>query len=308
MHLGRFDLNLLVALDALLREKNVTRAAERVFVAQPTMSLALAKLRYHFSDPLLVRVGRELELTARGLALVEPVRETLLRAQAVLGTQAAFDASTVRRTFRMMIPDFIAPSVLPRILQRLVEWAPGVRLQMENWSVTGPAQVINGDIDLLVTLDSPNVIGLERLPESLCRATLRSQRWVCAVSSDHPLLQTQLTRERFLGLPHISLRIPGDRQPIDEAVRKRLNVELDVRVATDSVLQMPFLLAGTTLIAVLPEDLARQLTGCLSIRILDIPDDIVPARHVELLWHRRNEPDPAHAWMRDVLREAATAR
>lgn len=308
MHLGRFDLNLLVALDALLREKNVTRAAERMFVSQPAMSVALAKLRHHFDDPLLVRVGRDFELSARGLALVEPVREMLLRAQRVLGTQPVFDASSVRRTFSIMIPDFVVPSLLPRILHRLGEGAPGVRLQMENWSVTGPAQVLNGDVDLLVTLDSPNVIGLELSQDSLCRTTLRRQRWVCAVSSDHPLVQAPLTRALFLALPHVSLRIPGDRQPIDEAVRKRLNVEIDVRVATDSVLQMPFLLPGTTLIAVLPEELATQLASCLSIRVLEIPEEIVPARRVELVWHRRNEADAAHSWMRDILRGAAAAR
>src|SRR5688572_14126405 len=85
MQLNRFDLNLLIALDALLHEKNVTRAAERVFVSQPAMSAALQKLRDYFDDPLLVRVGRDMELTPRGLSLVEPVREALLRIQATLG-------------------------------------------------------------------------------------------------------------------------------------------------------------------------------------------------------------------------------
>ena len=85
MHLNKFDLNLLIALDALLQEKNVTRAAERVHVSQPAMSAALQKLRDYFNDPLLVRAGRELCLTPRGLSLVEPVREALLRVQATLG-------------------------------------------------------------------------------------------------------------------------------------------------------------------------------------------------------------------------------
>ncbi len=97
MQLNRFDLNLLIALDALLHEKNVTRAAERVFVSQPAMSAALQKLRDYFNDQLLVRVGRDMELTPRGLSLVEPVREALLRIQITLGTQPTFDPAKVQR-------------------------------------------------------------------------------------------------------------------------------------------------------------------------------------------------------------------
>src|SRR5580692_6360726 len=103
MQLNRFDLNLLIALDALLHEKNVTRAAERVFVSQPAMSAALQKLREFFDDQLLVRVGRDMQLTPRGLSLVEPVREALLRIQATLGTQPTFDPATVRRTFTLIV-------------------------------------------------------------------------------------------------------------------------------------------------------------------------------------------------------------
>jgi LysR family transcriptional regulator, nod-box dependent transcriptional activator len=301
MHLRRFDLNLLLALDALLREKNVTRAAERVFVSQPAMSVALSKLRGHFNDPLLVRVGRELELTPRGLALVEPVREMLIRAQAVLGTQPLFDLASAKRTFRIMIPDFVAVWLLPRVLPWLSRWAPGVQLHVENWSATGPVQLVHGDTDFVVALDSPQVLGIADFPDSLCRATLQSQRWVCAAWSEHPELHDGITHEQFLNLPHICMRVPGDRQPIDEAIHRRLNIELDVRVATDNVLQIPFLLPGTPLIALLPEMAARQLAGCLAIRLLDVPEGIMPDRRVDLFWHRRSEPDPGHAWMRSAL-------
>ena len=114
MQLNRFDLNLLIALDALLREKNVTRAAERVFVSQPAMSAALHKLREYFNDPLLVRVGREMELTPRGDSLVEPVREALLRIQVMLGTQPTFDPKTARREFTVIMSEEAVPGVLPR--------------------------------------------------------------------------------------------------------------------------------------------------------------------------------------------------
>ena len=117
MQLNRFDLNLLIALDALLREKNVTRAAERVFVSQPAMSAALHKLREYFNDPLLVRVGREMELTSRGEMLVEPVREALLRIQMMLGTQPTFDPKTARREFTVIMSEEAVPGVLPPLLR-----------------------------------------------------------------------------------------------------------------------------------------------------------------------------------------------
>jgi DNA-binding transcriptional LysR family regulator len=303
MNLGGFDLNLMIALDALLREKNVTRAAERVFVSQP----ALAKLRDQFNDPLLVRVGREFELTARGLALVEPVREMLRGAQAVLGTQPVFDLASVQRNFRIMLPDFATPSILTGVMQRLVEFAPGVRLTLENWSSAGPAQLANSDLDLLVAFDNPEVLGLDKFPESLCRAPLQPVRWVCVVANDHPDIGTELTREQFLGLPHVSVRVPGLVDGIS-LIRKRVNMELDVRVATGNILEMAFLVAGTRMIAVMPETLARQLAGLLDIKVLEIPEGLVPTGRVELFWHRRNEPDPAHAWLRSVLLESAAAR
>ena len=102
MQLNRFDLNLLIALDALLHEKNVTRAAERVFLSQPAMSASLQKLRDFFQDQLLVRIGRDMELTPRARSLLQPVREALLKIQTTLGTQPTFDPATVRRTYTVI--------------------------------------------------------------------------------------------------------------------------------------------------------------------------------------------------------------
>src|SRR4029434_4414915 len=136
MQLSRFDLTLLIALDALLREKNVTRSAERVFVSQPAMSAALHKLREYFNDPLLVRVGREMELTPRGASLVEPVREALLRIQMMLGTQPTFDPKTARREFTVIMSEEAVPGVLPPLLKTLASEAPELDVHIEMVSPT----------------------------------------------------------------------------------------------------------------------------------------------------------------------------
>lgn len=305
MRLNRFDLNLLPALHALLQERNVTRAGERVSLSQPAMSSALNKLRAYFNDPLLVRVGRDLELTARGLALVEPAREMLMHAQVVLGTQAAFDASIADRTFTIVVPDFVVPWLMPRLLPRLVEWAPRLRIRTENWSATGPARLLDGEIDLFVTLDAPSLLGLSHYADSLCSAPLRSVRWVCIVSDDHPEIRNELTLDQFISLPQVYLRIQGDEKPIDEAVQRQLRLKLNVRATTNNLLEIPFMIPGTLLLALVPETLARQLAPFLGLNILELPEGVLPPRRVDLYWHRRSEADLGHAWLRGLVLEAA---
>ena len=118
MHLNRFDMNLLIALDALLREKSVTRAGERIYLSQSAMSGALQRLRDHFGDELLVRVGRELELTPRAEALVEPIRDILLRVQAAL-EEPSFEPATAMRTFSIMMSDYCFVAYMRAVIKRL---------------------------------------------------------------------------------------------------------------------------------------------------------------------------------------------
>src|SRR5438552_18427511 len=131
MQFHRFDLNLLIALDTLLREKNITRAAEKVFVSQPAMSAALHRLRDFFGDPLLVRVGRDMELSARAHSLVAPVREALLLIQATLGTPPSLTAATTQREFTPIVSEEAVPTLLPPILQAASAEAPGIRIKSD---------------------------------------------------------------------------------------------------------------------------------------------------------------------------------
>jgi len=184
MQLNRFDLNLLIALDALLHEKNVTRAAERVFLSQPAMSASLQKLRDYFQDALLVRVGREMELTPRALSLVQPVREALLKVQATLGTQPTFDPATVRRTYTVIATDEAIPELVPRVLGRLAREAPQIQCHVEQVSQTSLTRLSYGDADLCLSLDITKLYGLGEFPETLKFMALRPVRWVCVMSKD----------------------------------------------------------------------------------------------------------------------------
>jgi DNA-binding transcriptional LysR family regulator len=249
-----------------------------------------------------------MELTPRGLALLEPVRNSLLSIQAMLGTQPAFDIASARRTFSAMLPDFVAPWLTPQLMRRVTAEAAGVRLQFENWSTAGPARLVSAELDFFVALDNPRLLGLTRFPEALCSAELRRINWVCAVARDHPTVRDELTREQFLSLPHVYVRVPGEALPVHEAVQRQLRLELDVRATTNSVLEVPFMLPGTDLIAILPQSLAELLSPCLEINVFPLPKGLSLTAKVSLFWHKRNESDALHAWMREVFLDSARQR
>jgi LysR family nod box-dependent transcriptional activator len=300
MQLNRFDLNLLIALDALLREKNVTRAAERVFVSQPAMSAALHKLREYFNDPLLVRVGREMELTPRGTSLLEPVREALLRIQVMLGTQPTFDPKTARREFTIIMSEEAVPGVLPALLRTLSKDSPELDVHIEMISPSSLSRLEYGEADLCLCLENLQMFDLRAYPESIRSMPLRPVNWVCAVCIDHPTVKDSLTVDEYISLQHMFGRPGGFTGTADQLVRNLLNIDLKVHMTLPSLLQLPLALPGSTLAATLPERVARLYLPALPIKILPLPFD-VPRTQEVLLWHKRHEPDPAHTWLRELI-------
>ncbi|HTY49538.1 MAG TPA: LysR family transcriptional regulator [Steroidobacteraceae bacterium] len=304
MQLNRFDLNLLIALDALLHEKNVTRAAERVFLSQPAMSAALQKLRDYFEDQLLVRVGREMELTPRGLSLVEPVREALLKVQNALGTQPTFDPATVRRTFTVIATDEAVPELVPRVLNRLAREAPQVQCHIEQVSQTSLTRLSYGDADLCLSLDIWRLYGMRAFPDDLRSVALRPVRWVCVLDRDHDFRGETLTLEDYKALPHVFARPNGHAAPVEELVRRLTGMDLNVRASAQSLLEVLFMLPGSPFAATVPERVANLVTPILPLKTYLLPFDVMDGHEI-LLWHKRNEPDPGHAWLRGLFVEVA---
>jgi DNA-binding transcriptional LysR family regulator len=304
MHLNRFDLNLLIALNALLQEKNVTRAAERVYVSQPAMSAALQKLRDYFRDPLLIRVGREMELTPRGLSLVEPVRDALLHVQATLGTQPTFDPATVERSFSISIRDYIVPRLMPGVLRRVLAEAPHVLCELEELAQSSLSRLEHGDCDLCITIDNPALFGLRDFPDWLRTVELMPVRWVCLVCRDHPYIQEELTEELYQSTPHLVSWPQGQSGLAPELLRRIGRADRDVRASSHSLMELPFMVPGTPLIATVPESLALRLLPLLPLRSFASPQEIPDSREL-LLWHKRNEADPGHAWLRNIFVEVS---
>jgi LysR family transcriptional regulator, nod-box dependent transcriptional activator len=300
MQFHRFDLNLLIALDTLLREKNITRAAEKVFVSQPAMSAALHRLRDYFGDPLLVRIGREMELSARGQSLVEPVREALLLIQAMLGTQPTFTAATAQREFTLIMSEEAVPSLLPAILRQVSADAPGMRIKIDLVSHTSLSRLEYGDADLCLCLDSLRLFEVRSYPDTLASVRLRPVRWICAVDRNHPTVGDSITAEQYFALPHVFGRPSGHTASAEELVRRLLDIEVPVHISVPSLLHLPLVLPGTRLVATMPERIAQMIPAILQVKTFPVPF-ATPPLHEILLWHKRHDSDPAHAWLRELV-------
>jgi LysR family transcriptional regulator, nod-box dependent transcriptional activator len=300
MQFHRFDLNLLIALDTLLREKNITRAAEKVFVSQPAMSAALHRLRDYFNDPLLVRVGREMELSPRGQSLVEPVREALLLIQATLGTQPTFTAASTQREFSLILSEEAVPGLLPAILQRVSTEAPGIRINIELVSHSALSRLEYGEADLCLCLDSLRLFDVRAYPDTLRSVRLRPVRWVCVVDRDHPTVGDSLSEEQYFALPHVFGRPGGYTTTAQELVRRLFDIDLPVHITVPSLLHLPLVVRGTRLIATVPDRVAQMFAATLPIKTFPLPLNIPPLHEI-LLWHKRHDSDPAHAWLRELV-------
>ena len=207
MNLRSVDLNLLVVLDALLNERNVSRAGERIGLSQPAMSAALARLREIFGDPLLVRVGRELALTHNAEELIVPLREALDRIEITLRQKARFDPRVDLRTFSISASDYAVFVLLAPFVRAVASEAPNVTIHLLPRSRDATRVLQANQADLVI--EPSELIGKSEFPSS----PLMSDRWLCAIDADNPLIPSgRITKEQFLRLPHLVYGIGQDRQ------------------------------------------------------------------------------------------------
>jgi len=305
MHLNHLDLNLLVSLDALLREKNVTRAARRVHVTQPAMSGALQRLRQYFNDELLVRVGRNLELTPRAQSLVTPVREILLLIQDTVDRTPEFDPATTHRSFSVVMSDYSTAVLMPDVLHALNEQAPGIEIQvsplrasLNNRLESGRTEmgVIPADYNLMVS-DGP-------ISEELRTATLFTDSWVCAVSEDHPHIRDELTLEDYLEFPHVVPNFGKGVITFEEVAIRKAALHIKTRAAIPSFTTLLSLIPGSTLIATVQKRLAQKFINRYPIKIFEPPLKISELKE-KLVWHERNDYDPGLMWLRELITKTA---
>jgi DNA-binding transcriptional LysR family regulator len=296
MNLAQLDLNLLVSLDALLAERHVTRASERVGLSQPAMSSALARLRVMFHDDLLVRVGREYQLTALAIDLQEPLRQLLQLAEETVQRRPSFNPRLDQRVFTIVASDYSAYMALHPLLCHVSECAPGVTLQIRR---AATPELERSEADLKLGLwPSPDPNDAELPHEILFR-----DRWVCAVWSGNEAVGPRLDLDEFLSMPHLVYGngLSEIRGMADRTVRD-LGVERRIQGTVDSFFLLPFLLRQTRLVAFIHERLAQKLAQTEDIRLVE-PAFETPTVAEAMFWYTRNGSDPAHRWLRDQLRE-----
>jgi LysR family nod box-dependent transcriptional activator len=303
LRLNRFDLNLLPALDALLIEKNITRAAERIGSSQPAMSAALRKLRDYFGDPLLTPIGRTLTLSPRGLALVEPVREALLSIEAALEVQPSFEPAKLRRSFQVVVADFLIPLLIPRILDNIQRSAPGVRLHVEPVTDASVRRLMTGDVDLCYWPYDLSLFGLRSPPQGLRISELRPAPWVCITSKRHHDFSDGLTLERYSSLRHAVARPSLGAENVETVWERLFGVTLDIAASTNSILDLPRIVAASSLAATVPDTVLELITPDLELQWHPAPLP-VPCPQESVLWHQRHDGEPSHTWLRTLFANA----
>lgn len=297
MNLRQFDLNLLVALDALLIERNVTRAGERLHLSQPAMSGILARLRHVFNDELLVRVGRHLEPTAFAAELARPVRACVQGIEDLLSTQRAFSPQTEARTFVIAASDYVVLLLLGPLVKRLTALAPNIGVRFVSLESSVADRLAMGEIDFCVVPTE--------LDPAFPSVPLFDDSWICAVWAGHPTVGDRLTVEEFLALPHLTFNIsdPEHTSLADEHLA-RIGYERKIVASTDSFATAPFLLRETSLVTMIQRRLGARLERSADIKLLEPPFEIPPMCE-RLAWNPRFSASLAHAWMREQLVEAA---
>lgn len=296
MNLNGVDLNLLVALDALLAERNVTLAAERLSLGQPAMSAALGRLRKLFDDPLLSRVGSALVPTPLAETLVRPVQEAISAIHTVMAVRGAFDPAVDHRTFTVVASDYVGLVLLRPLLRRLATAAPGVRLNIR--PVT-PDFVTDLRRDLVDVALVPREIIPERL--DLPHVVLFDDRYVCAVDVANTRVGDRLTLEEFAAQPHLAAGGGSTLPALGQRQIGSLAATPVAEISTQTSLLAPFLLEGTDLVTLVLERLGRHLQEAARIRLVEPP---IPLQTITetMYWSPRRVDDPSHRWLRGQIR------
>ena len=293
------DLNLLVALDALLETSSVSGAAARVGLSTPAMSHALARLRVLLGDPLLVRAGQRMVPTPRAEALREPVRELVAGVEAVLRPEPGFDPATTDRELRVRASDYVLSTLGPELDRRVAEAAPRLRLRFSPNVSEDPEHVREGVIDL--------AIGVYRdLPPECRIQTLFEERLVCVVRQGHPNIRGRLTLEQYAQVPHVQVAPRGRPGGYVDQVLAREGLHRRVARAVPFFLSAMQLCAQADYVLTVPERLARAWAETFGLRVLEPPIPFAPYAVVQL-WHPRHEADEGHQWLRQQVMLAAGA-
>lgn len=296
MRFHHLDLNLLVALDVLLEEQNITRAAERLHMTQSATSGVLGRLRTFFEDELLVQVGRKMQPTPYALELATPVREVLLTIRSSITAKPVFDPTSSKRHFRLVTSDYLISVLFAQVIQKIHQQAPAITFEMLSPGDGSAELLMRGEVDMMIV---PERYAIEGHPSQL----LFEEEHVCVVWRENPQVGASLTLEQYMQMGHISVGFGRNRHlSIEDWFMSQYNFNRRLEVITNDFNTLPQLLVGTHRIATMHRRLAELYARYLPLRILPAPVKI-PVMREYMLWHRSMDGDPMHRWLRERIHD-----
>lgn len=299
------DLNLLLVFEAVVEERNVSRAAKRVGLSQPAMSNAIARLRRTFDDPLFLRTPEGMSPTPKAQTLIGPVRSALEQLRALFEKRAAFTPSDSERMFHLLTNDYVELLLLAPLTRLLRGHATRIRLRVQRSQNVFEPPTPN-------SLVESHDLAIGFFPDALTLDTrVRSELlWeepnVCIARAAHPKLRDRLTLRQYADAEHVAVFYKKQGPGVIDTLLAQKGYARRTAVVVPHFTSVPFIVAETDFIATVPERLARKFARPLKLQILPAPVEIPPLR-LTLLWHERFHADPAHQWLRERITEIAAA-
>ena len=295
VRLDQFDLNLLIAFDAMMQERSVTRAAKRLNVTQSAMSASLRRLRDALQDELLVQRGKKMFPTPHALALAPEVGATLIKLRGLLSTAAVFDPATSKRRFRIGTSDYIATAVLLPVIAGLEKESPSITLELSLPNDDTFRFLEAGEIDLAI------------MPEAFVqgphpRELLFCERLVIIACQSNPIVEQEISKELFLQSSHVAVRIAGRSTFIENALNEVVP-DRKIVVTAPSFIQVPWLVRNTKRLAVMHERLARVSAPIMGLKIVEPPFSLPTMREM-MTYHESRANDAGLVWLRQRLHAA----
>jgi DNA-binding transcriptional LysR family regulator len=298
MNLAGIDLNLLVVFDALMNERQVTRAGESIGLSQPATSNALARLRTLTNDELFVRSSGKLHPTPVAIALAREIQPALEQIQTALSPVSFFDPLTSDRVFNIGMSDYVGFVLLPRLFEKLETIAPHVKIQVKSGDRQLQLALLdNGEIDLLCGLFPEQIAWHEK-------QLLFREQFVCVCRSDRLFIEDTLSLQDYVNAAHLLVSVQEDMVGRVDYLLAQQNLTRHIALSVPHFLVAPAILAQTNLIATLPARVAHEFAPSLNLKILPCPFPL-KGFSVFMRWHQSMRDRTSHSWLRAVITEVA---
>ena len=297
MRFKKLDLNLLVALDHMIELRSVSAAAEKMFMSQSAMSNALTRLREYFDDPLLVQVGRRMEVTPRAEAMRPAIRDILVRIEATIDAHPEFRPRESTRTFNILLSDYSLRVLMPKVFRLLDAYDSGIKLNLHAQTDMPQTLLERGEIDLLI---SPERFVSGEHPAEL----LYEDHYVVVAWAGGRYAKTTMDLEAYQSASHAVMVPPNAAKSLETSLLAAAGVERRIDVQTFSFTSLPHLITGTNRIATIHGRLARLLAPQAELVSFPMPVALPPLRQM-MQWHAYRDSDPGIVWLRGLLAKAA---